>query len=111
NFNSSDQTSCESSDSMNKQIKSINKNSILRPLSDHPNFSRIIRNSYPPSPYISSMPSVVIPPPKPPRDSGYETISLMKQQPIIAGRPLSLSISTATTYTSSGTDSSSSPLP
>ncbi len=45
---------------------------------------------------------------KPPRDSGYESICLLKQNP---GRPLSLSISTATTYTSSGTDSSSSPLP
>jgi len=51
---------------------------------------------------------------KPPRDSGYESICLIKQQQqqqIIPGRPLSLSISTATTYTSSGTDSSSSPLP
>lgn len=50
---------------------------------------------------------------KPPRDSGYESVSLLKQQQqqVSAGRPLSLSISTATTYTSSGTDSSSSPLP
>jgi hypothetical protein len=48
---------------------------------------------------------------KPPRDSGYESICLLKQQQINPGRPLSLSISTATTYTSSGTDSSSSPLP
>jgi len=50
---------------------------------------------------------------KPPRDSGYESISLIKRQhhQTIPGRPLSLSISTATTYTSSGTDSSSSPLP
>ncbi|CAF3673679.1 unnamed protein product [Rotaria sp. Silwood1] len=111
NLNSSDQTSCESSDSMNKQIRIINKNSVMRPLSDHQNFSRIVRNSYPPSPYISSMPSVIIPPPKPPRDSGYESICLLKQQQIMPGRPLSLSISTATTYTSSGTDSSSSPLP
>jgi hypothetical protein len=47
---------------------------------------------------------------KPPRESGYESIGLIKQQ-IIPGRPLSLSISTATTYTSSGTESSSSPLP
>ncbi|CAF0869456.1 unnamed protein product [Rotaria sordida] len=111
NLNSNDQTSSESSDSMNKQIRIIHKNSIMRPLSDHQNFSRIVRNSYPPSPYISSMPSVVIPPPKPPRDSGYESICLLKQQQVISGRPLSLSISTATTYTSSGTDSSSSPLP
>lgn len=49
---------------------------------------------------------------KPPRDSGYESICLTKQSKVlIPGRPLSLSISTATTYTSSGTDSSSSPLP
>jgi hypothetical protein len=49
---------------------------------------------------------------KPPRDSGYESICLIKQQQqMIPGRPLSLSISTATTYTGSGTDSSSSPLP
>ncbi len=49
---------------------------------------------------------------KPPRDSGYESIGLLKQQQHVnPGRPLSLSISTATTYTSSGTDSSSSPLP
>ncbi len=49
---------------------------------------------------------------KPPRDSAYESICQLKQyQQILPGRPLSLSISTATTYTSSGTDSSSSPLP
>ena len=49
---------------------------------------------------------------KPPRDSGYESICLTKQQKVFtAGRPLSLSISTATTYTSSGTESSSSPPP
>ncbi len=48
---------------------------------------------------------------KPPRDIGYESVCLLKQPQVIPGRPLSLSISTATTYTSSGTDSSSSPLP
>ncbi|CAF1348121.1 unnamed protein product [Adineta steineri] len=113
NLNGSDRTSFESSDSMNKQIRILNKTSTMRPLSDHHSFSRISRNSYPPSPFLSSMPSVVIPPPKPPRDSGFESICLLKQhqQQIIPGRPLSLSISTATTYTSSGTDSSSSPLP
>ncbi|CAF1602934.1 unnamed protein product [Adineta ricciae] len=111
NLNGSDQTSFESSDSMHRQIRILNKNSTMRPLSDHQSFSRIIRNSYPPSPYLSSMPSVVIPPPKPPRDSGYDSICTSKHQQIVSGRPLSLSISTATTYTSSGTDSSSSPLP
>lgn len=34
----------------------------MRPLSDHQHFSRTIRNSYPPSPYLSSMPSMAIPP-------------------------------------------------
>ncbi|UJR38305.1 hypothetical protein I4U23_030975 [Adineta vaga] len=112
NLNGSDRTSFESSDSMNRQIRILHKNSTMRPLSDHQQFSRIIRNSYPPSPYLSSMPSVATPPPKPPRDSGYDSICVLKQQrQIISGRPLSLSISTATTYTSSGTDSSSSPLP
>ena len=100
-------------------------------MSDHQHFSRTIRNSYPPSPFLSSMGSTSLPPrisssfsfslsdhlnsfllAKPPRDSAYESSSLFKQpQQIISGRPLSLSISTATTYTSSVTDSSASPVP
>lgn len=142
-FNNSDQTSCESSDSMNQQIRIVNQvreilfirisslaSSTFR--IDHYPIIKIILGlfeivihhlhiSHRCHPlffhHVSSSRDsfnelILIFAAKPPRDSGYESICLTKQQKVlIPGRPLSLSISTATTYTSSGTDSSSSPLP